>query len=112
MADMPILRTGDWSIARATPVNPRRNQLRRGLLAVRRSRALASLLPSLLLTGAGSLAASAVYCLFRPGIPAASLGNWMEAWLISWPIAFPLAYLLGRPLLRLALRRKDPHPLS
>jgi hypothetical protein len=105
---MPILRTSDWSIASAAPVNPRRSQLRRGLLAVRRSHALASLLPSLLLAGAGSLAASAVYCLFWPSVAPASFGSWMEAWLISWPIAFPFAYLLGRPLLRLAMRRPAP----
>jgi hypothetical protein len=97
---MPMLRTSDWSIASAAPVNPRRSQLRRGLLAVRRSRALASLLPS--------LAASAVYWMYWPSVAPASFGSWMEAWLTSWPIAFPFTYLLGRPLLRLATRRLAP----
>jgi hypothetical protein len=103
---MPLPQTSDWPIAaRMAPANPQRSPLRRGLLAVRRSRAIAALLPSLLLTGIGSLVASGIGCLFLPAVSPPSLSSWMETWLISWPIAFPLAYLLGRPLLRLALRR-------
>jgi hypothetical protein len=85
-----------------------RSMLRRALLAVRRSQAMASMLPSLLLTGAISLVASAVARILWIGFTPAFVGAWMEAWLTTWPIAFPVAYLIGRPLARLAAHISTP----
>lgn len=62
---------------------------------LRRSRALASMLPALLLSGALMLVTSAVLRLMWLGAGNDFVGAWMEAWLTSWPIAFPLTYVLG-----------------
>ena len=60
-----------------------------------RSRALASMLPSLSLSGMLTLTATALMCAIGSGSGKDVFGVWMEAWLTSWPIAFPLVYLLG-----------------
>lgn len=62
---------------------------------LRRSRALASMLPALLLSGALMLVTSAVLRLMWLGTGNDFVGAWMEAWLTSWPIAFPLTYVLA-----------------
>lgn len=66
---------------------------------LRRSRALVSMLPALLLSGVITLAMTAVMRLMWIGPGHGFFGAWMEAWLTSWAIAFPLTYLLG-PLFR------------
>lgn len=62
---------------------------------LRRSRALASLLPALLISGAVTLVLTAL----MPEKHAAGSfvmggfsGSWVETWLTSWSFAFPLAY--------------------
>lgn len=70
--------------------------------AVRRSRSMASMLPSLLLSGVITLAVSAVLHLTWSGAHRGFAGAWMESWLVTWPIAFPLIYLLGSVLPKLA----------
>lgn len=69
---------------------------------LRRSRALASMLPALLLSGVIMLVTSAVMRLMWIGPGNDFFGAWMEAWLTSWPIAFPLTYVLGPAMRRLA----------
>ncbi|WP_052452485.1 DUF2798 domain-containing protein [Noviherbaspirillum autotrophicum] len=76
---------------------------------LRRSRALASMLPALLLSGAVMLVTSAVLRLMWIGAGNDFFGDWMEAWLTSWPIAFPLTYVLGPVMRKLARNLKqDP----
>jgi hypothetical protein len=62
---------------------------------LRRSRALASLLPALLMSGAVTLALTALMLERRVAGPFAMggfSGSWMETWLTSWSFAFPLVY--------------------
>jgi len=79
---------------------------------LRRSRALASMLPSLslsvmlTLTLTLTLTATALMCSIESGSGKDVFGVWMEAWLISWPIAFPLVYLLSLLLRRFAVSRR------
>lgn len=70
--------------------------------APRRSNSLASMLPSLLMTGVITLVMSAVLRLVWVGLSPDFTAAWMEAWLTSWPIVFPFAYLLSAPVSRLA----------
>lgn len=70
-----------------------------------RSRALASMLPSLLLSGMSMLTVTAIMCPIGNGAGKGVFGVWMEAWLISWPITFPLVYLFGLLLRRFAAFR-------
>ncbi|MDP3842993.1 MAG: DUF2798 domain-containing protein [Oxalobacteraceae bacterium] len=66
------------------------------------SNSLASMLPSLLMTGLITLVMAAVLRLVWVGFSADFYAAWMEAWLTSWPIVFPFAYLLSAPVFRLA----------
>jgi hypothetical protein len=69
---------------------------------LRRSRSLASMLPSLLLSGVITLVMTAVMHLMWSGWSNGFFGVWMESWLTAWPIAFPVAYLSGPLLQKLA----------
>lgn len=75
---------------------------------LRRSQSLASMLPSLLLTGVITLVMTAVMRLTWAGFSHDFFQIWMETWLISWPIAFPVAYLAGPFLVKLAARISAP----
>lgn len=75
---------------------------------VRRSQSLASMLPSLLLTGMITLVMAAVMRLVWAGLSHGFFRIWMETWLIAWPIAFPMAYLAGPFLVKLAARISAP----
>lgn len=75
---------------------------------LRRSQSLASMLPSVLLTGAITLVVTAVMRLTWAGFSHDFFQIWMESWLISWPIAFPVAYLAGPFLVKLAARISAP----
>lgn len=57
------------------------------------SKSLASMLPTLLVTGVITLVISAVMRLLWLGFSNDFFAAWMEAWLTTWPIAFPLAYM-------------------
>ncbi|WP_423679900.1 MULTISPECIES: DUF2798 domain-containing protein [unclassified Undibacterium] len=57
------------------------------------SRSLASMLPSLLMTGLLTLFVTAILRLLWVGMTSDFFASWMEAWLTTWPIAFPLAYM-------------------
>ncbi|RZI44402.1 DUF2798 domain-containing protein [Herbaspirillum sp. HC18] len=65
------------------------------VLRVRRSRALASMLPALLSSGAMTLALVVVMQVMQGGAAEGFSGRWLESWLIAWPIAFPVVYVLG-----------------
>jgi hypothetical protein len=79
--------------------------LQKLLRALRRSRALASMLPAFVLSGVITCLTSAIMLVtMDAAVAAAPVGYWMEAWLTSWPIAFPVAYLLGPALLRVSMR--------
>lgn len=69
---------------------------------LRRSRSVASMLPSLLLSGVITLAMTAVMHLTWGGWNRGFAGVWMESWLTTWPIAFPVAYLLGPTVRKVA----------
>ena len=79
---------------------------------LRRSRALASMLPALLLSGVIMLVMSAVMRLMWIGAGNDFFGAWMEAWLTSWPIAFPLTYVLGPAMRKLARSLAAPQDRS
>lgn len=66
------------------------------------SNSLASMLPSLLMTGLITLVMAAILRLVWVGFSGDFYAAWMEAWLTSWPIVFPFAYLLSAPVSRLA----------
>lgn len=60
---------------------------------LRGSRAFASLLPALFVSGVLALIITAVTVL-TVGAPGNGFTNaWLESWLIAWPIAFPVAWL-------------------
>ena len=61
---------------------------------VRRSRALSSLVPALLASGAITLAMTLVILQIHADIGRAFARSWMETWLTSWAFAYPLTYLL------------------
>ena len=61
------------------------------------------MLPTLVLTGIGSMITSAVACLLTIESVPATFGGRMETWLVSWPTVFLLVYPVGRPRIRLAL---------
>lgn len=67
-----------------------------------RFKSLASMLPSLLMSGLVTLLLTGLLRLFWVGFSHDFTTAWMEAWLISWPIIFPLVYLLKAPLALLA----------
>lgn len=69
---------------------------------MRRSHALADMLPSLLMSGVVTAVVVAVLQLTWYG-PIPGFGvQWLESTLIAWPIAFPIAYFAGPTLLKLA----------
>jgi hypothetical protein len=71
---------------------------------LRRSRALASLLPALLTSGAVTLAMTFVILVMCADIGRAIAGSWTETWLTSWAFAFPLTYLVAPLARRLGAR--------
>lgn len=73
-----------------------------------RSRSLASMLPSLILTGVVTLLATGIARTMPAGLNADSFQLWMESWLVSWPIAFPVAYVSRPALARIAARFASP----
>lgn len=75
---------------------------------LRRSRSLASMLPSLLLTGVVTLVMTAVMRLMWIGLGSDFFRVWIESWLIAWPIAFPVAYVAGPLVVKLAARMTSP----
>lgn len=76
--------------------------LKAAVYRLRRSRSIASMLPSLLLSGVITLAMTAVMHLTWGGAGRGFATAWMESWLTTWPIAFPLAYVLGPALMKVA----------
>jgi hypothetical protein len=95
--------TGSSSLPRAAKISPA--EVARTL---RRSQSLASMLPSLLLTGVITLLVSAVMRLLWVGLGHNFFGAWMEIWLTAWAIAFPAAYLVGPHVVRFAARISAP----
>jgi hypothetical protein len=75
---------------------------------LRRFRSLASMLPSLLLTGVVTLVMTAVMRLMWMGFSSDFFRVWIESWLIAWPITFPVAYMAGPLVVRLAARMTLP----
>lgn len=75
---------------------------------LRRSRSLAVMLPSLLLTGVITLIVTAVMCIMWNAPAGGFFGAWMESWLTAWPIAFPVTYLIAPSVNRLAARISAP----
>jgi len=81
-----------------------RSTSRNKLNLLRKSRSLASMLPSFVLSGVVTLGLTAFTRLMWLGANGHFFGAWMESWLILWPIAFPIMYLLSLPLSKLAAR--------
>lgn len=82
--------------------------LNRFTARVRGSKAIAGMLPSLLLTGVLSALIVAVLQLTWYG-PVEGFGvKWLESWLVAWPIAFPVGYLAGPMLAKLAIYLSSP----
>lgn len=71
---------------------------------LRKSRSLASMLPSFMLSAVVTLTLTALMRLMWLGVDRHFFSAWMESWLTLWPIAFPIMYLLGSPLRKLAAR--------
>jgi hypothetical protein len=78
------------------------------VLRLRRSRALASMLPALLFSGLMTLVVTAVMHAMSGTFADGFFGRWMESWLTAWPFAFPVAYLAGPALQRLAAAISAP----
>ncbi len=79
---------------------------------VRRSRSIASMLPSLLLSGLMTLVITAVMHLMWRGPVDGFVGMWMESWLTVWPIAFPLTYIAAPTLLKFSTSVSAPSPVA
>jgi hypothetical protein len=77
---------------------------------VRRSRALSSLVPALLASGAITLAMTMAILHIHAEIGRAFAGSWMETWLTSWAFAYPLIYLLMPMAKRFAAFLLEPPP--
>ncbi|HEV2610444.1 MAG TPA: DUF2798 domain-containing protein [Noviherbaspirillum sp.] len=92
----------------ASVTNASRSTASRAIERLRRSRSLASMLPSLLFTGALTLIMTAVMQLVWEGLTADFFSVWMTTWLTAWPIAFPVAYLIGPATSRFAARITAP----
>jgi hypothetical protein len=74
---------------------------------IRRSRALASMLPAFVVSGVITCVMAAIMRLLVDTGPSSLqgfFGDWIEAWLTSWAIAFPITYLIGPALVRVSLR--------
>ncbi|HYD58864.1 MAG TPA: DUF2798 domain-containing protein [Noviherbaspirillum sp.] len=78
------------------------------VLRLRRSRALASMLPALLFSGLMTLVVTAVMHAMWSASAESFFGQWMESWLTAWPIAFPIAYVTGPALQMLAAAISAP----
>lgn len=72
----------------------------RFLQYLRRSRALASLLPALLASGAFTLAATPMLRGMHAGVSLVFASGWLETWLTCWAFAYPAAYLAALLLRR------------
>ncbi|KAF3996938.1 DUF2798 domain-containing protein [Glaciimonas immobilis] len=68
----------------------------------RKSRSLASMLPSFVLSGVVTSMTTALMPIIWHQIDAHFFRTWVESWLTLWPIVFPIMYLLHSPLRRLA----------
>lgn len=79
-----------------------RGILHAAMYRLRSSRSIASMLPSLLLSGVIMLVMTAVMHLMWKGATGGFFGAWMESWLITWPIAFPVTYVIWPALQKLA----------
>lgn len=71
---------------------------------LRRSHALASMLPAFLFSGVMTLAITAAAGLDWAGPTREFFPRRVEGWLVAWPIAFPVAYVLGHVLSPLLTR--------
>ena len=87
---------------------PSRGLIGNVVLGLRRSRALASMLPALLFSGLMTLVVTAVMHAMWGTFADGFFSHWMESWLTAWPIAFPIAYLTGPALLRFAAAVSAP----
>ena len=67
-----------------------------------KSRSLASMLPSFVLSGVLTGLMAALMRLMWFGVEGHFFSTWIENWLTLWPIAFPIMYLLHSPLQKLA----------
>ena len=67
-----------------------------------RSRSLASMLPSFVLSGVVTCLMTALMCFMWLTPEGHFFSTWIESWLTLWPIAFPVMYLLSTPLRKLA----------
>jgi hypothetical protein len=78
----------------ATSSLPRtaKNPLPEAMQFVRSSKSLTSMIPSLVVTGLGSLLLAGLVAWVGAGHH--FFGRWMETWLTAWPIAFPIVYLI------------------
>ena len=85
------------------PFELRRELQSRVPTSVAGSHSLASMLPSLVLTGILTLFVTALWRWLATASGNDFFGSWMEAWLTTWPIAFPLAYL-GKSLWQRMMR--------
>lgn len=74
---------------------------------LRRSRALASMVPALTVSGLLMLAFTGMFQLTAIGSAEGMLSAWMESWLTAWSIAFPIAYVTGPALLKFAAYVSD-----
>jgi hypothetical protein len=82
---------------------------------IRRSRALASMLPAFVVSGVITCVMAAIMRLLTDMGPYSLqgfFGDWIEAWLTSWAIAFPITYLIGPALIRMSLRWSASTPAS
>ncbi|MDY7546044.1 DUF2798 domain-containing protein [Glaciimonas sp. CA11.2] len=67
-----------------------------------KSRSLASMLPSFVLSCVLTGLMSALMRLMWFGVEGHFFSTWIENWLTLWPIAFPIMYVLHAPLQKLA----------
>jgi hypothetical protein len=79
---------------------------------LRRSRALASLLPALLASGVLTLAATAILRETHPGFSLLFGSGWLETWLTCWAFAYPATYLAASLLRYSGTEHATPGPQS
>jgi hypothetical protein len=90
--------------ASSSPTRAAKSPLVEAAHFVRRSRSLASMLPSLSMTGVITLLVSGIERLMWVGTGHNFFKAWMESWLTVWPIAFPIVYLAGPSVVKFATR--------
>lgn len=78
-----------------------------GLSSLRRSRSLASIMPSFLASGVLTLISTAVIHWTSAPIEG-EIATWLESWLIAWGIVFPIAYIAGLSMKNIALLLTSP----